>query len=99
MCCRKYIRNTQYAIAVRFEVIMPTHLKGAGGAPGIALGRAVSYRPALAAPGNADADAATALARFAAAQAAAAAALNALAERLHAEGRPKEAGIFEAQAL
>jgi phosphotransferase system enzyme I (PtsI) len=78
---------------------MSIYLKGAGGAPGIALGRAVCYRPALAAASDADADATTALARFAAAQAAAAAALNALAERLHAEGRSKEAGIFEAQAL
>jgi phosphoenolpyruvate-protein phosphotransferase len=78
---------------------MPIYLKGAGGAPGIALGRAVCYRPLAVALDDADADAAAALARFAAAQAAAATALNALAERLRAEGRAEEAGIFEAQAL
>jgi len=39
------------------------------------------------------------LARFTTAQAAAAGALAALAERLRAEGRDEEAGIFDAQAL
>ncbi len=78
---------------------MSIHLKGAGGAPGIALGRAVCYRPVVVAASDADADAETALARFATAQLSAAAALNALAERLHAEGHSEEAGIFEAQAL
>src|SRR5690349_646957 len=78
---------------------MSVELKGAGGAPGIALGRAVCYRPVPAAAGEADPDADSALARFAAAQAAAAAGLNDLAERLRGEGKPEEAGIFEAQAL
>src|SRR6266542_4014451 len=68
-----YVCN--YALRTTHEVIMSIHLKGAGGAPGMAL------------------------ARFATAQLSAAAALNALAERLHAEGHSEEAGIFEAQAL
>ncbi|MBK9943372.1 MAG: phosphoenolpyruvate--protein phosphotransferase [Kouleothrix sp.] len=78
---------------------MSTHLHGAGGAPGIALGRAVRYLPAQPQATAPDADPATALARFADAQARAVASLNALAERLHSEGRPNEAAIFEAQAL
>src|SRR5438876_317782 len=77
---------------------MSTHLHGAGGAPGIALGRAVRYLPAQATDLS-DADPAAALARFRTAQAAAASALAALAERLRAEGRAEEAGIFDAQAL
>ena len=78
---------------------MSIRLKGAGGAPGIALGRAVLYLPAQAEPQVADASPEEALSRFAAAQAAAAQALNALAERLRGEGREEEAGIFEAQAM
>jgi phosphotransferase system enzyme I (PtsI) len=78
---------------------MSTELKGAGGAPGIALGRAVCYRPPELADTGADADADVALERFAAAQASAAAELTALAERLRAEGKPNEADIFEAHAL
>jgi phosphoenolpyruvate-protein phosphotransferase len=77
---------------------MSTHLHGAGGAPGIALGRAVRYLPAQM-PDLSDDDPAAALARFRTAQAAAAGALAALAERLRAEGREEEAGIFDAQAL
>ncbi|MFN8500303.1 phosphoenolpyruvate--protein phosphotransferase [Kouleothrix sp.] len=78
---------------------MPSYFHGAGGAPGIALGRAVRYRPAAPDAALVDADADAALARFADAQARAVAALNGLAERLRAEGKPDEAGIFEAQAL
>ncbi|HEX9372018.1 MAG TPA: phosphoenolpyruvate--protein phosphotransferase [Roseiflexaceae bacterium] len=78
---------------------MSIHLRGAGGASGIALGRAVLYLPVQAAPEPTDPDPESALARFTAAQAAASAALTALAERLRAEGRAQEAGIFEAQAL
>jgi phosphotransferase system enzyme I (PtsI) len=78
---------------------MSTHLNGAGGAPGIALGRAARYLPAAPAPVPADETPDAALGRFTAAQAAAAHSLTALAERLRAEGRDAEAGIFEAQAL
>ncbi|MBK9710579.1 MAG: phosphoenolpyruvate--protein phosphotransferase [Kouleothrix sp.] len=78
---------------------MSMHLKGAGGAPGIALGRAARYLAAAAAPDPVDASPAAALSRFAAAQAAAARTLSDLAERLRAEGRAEEAGIFDAQAL
>lgn len=78
---------------------MTIYLRGAGGAPGIALGRAVRYVVAQAAELPPDADAHTALARFSAAQTTAAAQLNALAEQLRGEGHAEEAGIFEAQAL
>jgi len=78
---------------------MSIHLKGAGGAPGIALGRAVLYLPAQAESYVADASPEEALSRLAAAQAAAAQALGGLAERLRGEGREEEAGIFDAQAL
>jgi phosphotransferase system enzyme I (PtsI) len=74
-------------------------LQGAGGAPGIALGRAVRYLPAQADPEPADIEPEVALARFTSAQATSAQALVALAERLRAEGRAEEAGIFDAQAL
>jgi len=47
---------------------MSTHLKGAGGAPGIALGRAVCYLPGQPAPDLADAGPQAALERFGAAQ-------------------------------
>lgn len=78
---------------------MPTQLHGAGGAPGIAIGRAVRYLPAAPAPATADASPAAALERFAEAQARAIDSFNTLGERLRAEGRTDEAGIFEAQAL
>lgn len=78
---------------------MSIHLKGAGGAPGIVLGRAVLYLPAKADVALAYSSAEEALAHLAAAQAAAAQLLSALAERLRAEGREEEAGIFDAQAL
>jgi phosphotransferase system enzyme I (PtsI) len=81
------------------EAAMSTHLHGAGGAPGIALGRAVRYMPAAPEALPADPDADAALARFSAAQAAAAQALTALAERLRGEGRPVEAEIIDAQAV
>jgi phosphotransferase system enzyme I (PtsI) len=75
-------------------------LAAAGGAPGIAFGRAVRLvhaTPAAADPPGEPPDAA--LARFAAAQAAAAARLRALADRQRAAGLADEAGIFEAHAL
>jgi phosphotransferase system enzyme I (PtsI) len=79
---------------------MPISLRGAGAAPGIALGRAVRYRvPQGGAPAPADPDPEAALARFAAAQQSAAAQLRALADQLRAEGRAPEAAIFDAQAL
>jgi phosphoenolpyruvate-protein phosphotransferase len=78
---------------------MSIHLKGAGGAPGIALGRAVRYVPPDYDAAAVELEPAAALERFATAQAQAAEALNALAERLRAEGRDAEAGIFEFQAL
>lgn len=81
-----------------FGSTMPTQFHGAGGAPGVALGRAARYQPAAAAA-LPELSPDEALARFETAQAQAAAALNGLAERLRAEGRPNEAGIFEAQAL
>ena len=52
---------------------MTIYLRGAGGAPGIALGRAVRYVVTQAAELPPDADADAALARFSAAQTAAAA--------------------------
>jgi len=78
---------------------MTIYLRGAGGAPGIALGRAVRYVVTQAAELPPDADADAALARFSAAQTAAAAQLAVLAEQLRGEGHAEEAGIFEAQAL
>src|SRR3954468_19537981 len=78
---------------------MAIHLKGAGGAPGIVLGRAVLYLPAKAEAALTYTSAEDALAHLAAAQAAAAQSLSALAERLRGEGREEEAGIFDAQAL
>jgi len=78
---------------------MAIHLKGAGGAPGIVLGRAVLYLPAKAEAALTYTSAEDALAHLAAAQAAAAQSLSALAERLRGEGRKEEAGIFDAQAL
>lgn len=78
---------------------MSTHLHGAGGAPGIALGRAVCYQPSTASRTITDETPEAAIARFEAAQAQAIANLNGLGERLRAEGRPNEAAIFEAQAI
>ncbi|HET9221910.1 MAG TPA: phosphoenolpyruvate-utilizing N-terminal domain-containing protein, partial [Roseiflexaceae bacterium] len=66
---------------------MSTHLKGVGGAPGIALGRAFCYLAddaASQAPVDEDSDAA--LERFAAAQAAAVERLNTVAETQRAQG-------------
>jgi phosphotransferase system enzyme I (PtsI) len=79
---------------------MSTHLRGVGGAPGIALGRAFCYLAddaADQAPAEETPDAA--LERFATAQAAAVARLNAVAETQRAQGYEQEAGIFEFQAL
>jgi phosphoenolpyruvate-protein kinase (PTS system EI component) len=78
---------------------MSTHLRGAGGAPGIVLGRAVRYLPAPAAATAAVSDPEADLRRFAGAQASAAAHLRELAEQWRGEGRASEAGIFDAQAL
>src|SRR5215212_6159595 len=78
---------------------MSIHLRGAGGAPGIVLGRAVLYLPAKVDAALVYASAEEALVHLAAAQAAAAQSLYALAERLRAEGRDQEADIFDAQAL
>ena len=78
---------------------MSIHFKGAGGAPGIVLGRAVLYVPAKADATLVYSSTEEALAHLAAAQAAAAQSLSALAERLRGEGREEEAGIFDAQAL
>ena len=79
---------------------MSRQLHGVGGAPGVALGRAVRYQAQIsqATPGD-DGDMETALARFAAAQVTAAERLQAIADQFHAEGHDHEAGIFEAQAL
>jgi phosphotransferase system enzyme I (PtsI) len=79
---------------------MSKHLKGVGGAPGIALGRAFRYLSGDA-PGQAAADESpeAVLERFAAAQAAAIERLNAIAEAQRAGGYEQEAGIFEFQAL
>ncbi len=78
---------------------MSIHLRGAGGAPGIGVGRAVRYVPAAPVEMPDDADADAALARFAAAQALAKAQLDALADQLRAEGRADEAEIFVAHVL
>ncbi len=78
---------------------MPIHLIGAGGAPGIVLGRVVLYRPAKADMAAAYSSVEDALALLTAAQAAAAQVLSALAERLRGEGRDQESDIFDAQAL
>jgi phosphotransferase system enzyme I (PtsI) len=78
---------------------MSTHFRGAGGAPGIALGRASIYTIEETPVQATDANPEAALERFAIAQSAAAAALRALAEQFRAEGKDEEAGIFDAQAL
>src|SRR6266511_4025492 len=75
-------------ISGRRNIAMSIHLKGAGGAPGIALGRAVLYLPAQAESYVADASPEEALSRLAAAQAAAAQALGGLAERLRGQAEP-----------
>jgi phosphotransferase system enzyme I (PtsI) len=79
---------------------MSTHLKGAGGAPGIVLGRAFCYavRDDDPAAGR-DERPGDALARFVAAQAAAVERLNMIAEAQRVAGHESEAGIFEFQAL
>jgi len=78
---------------------MSIHFTGAGGAPGIALGRAVVYLPAKAGAALAYSSTEDALAHLATAQSAAAQSLGALAERLRGEGCEQEADIFDAQAL
>lgn len=78
---------------------MTRELHGAGGAAGVALGRAVVYRPSHAATAIVDADPNAALGRFAAAQSAAAARLRTLAERFRTDNRAHDAGIFDAQAM
>ncbi|MEP7190446.1 MAG: phosphoenolpyruvate-utilizing N-terminal domain-containing protein, partial [Roseiflexaceae bacterium] len=78
---------------------MSIHLTGAGGAPGIVLGRVVLYLPAKVDTAAAYASVEDALALLTAAQAAAAQVLSALAERLRGEGRDQESEIFDAQAL
>jgi phosphotransferase system enzyme I (PtsI) len=79
---------------------MSVHLRGVGGAPGIALGRAFCYLADDAAGQAAtDETPAAALERFAAAQAAAVERLNAVAEAQRVQGYEQEAGIFEFQAL
>ncbi len=79
---------------------MSRQLHGVGGAPGVALGRAVRYEAQItkAVPHGSD-DVDDDLARFATAQAVAAERLQAVADQFHAEGHNHEAGIFEAQAL
>lgn len=78
---------------------MSRHFRGVGGAPGIALGRAVRHQPEQQSTQQPDEDAVTALTRFATAQATAAARLQELATQFRAEGHDDEAGIFDAQAL
>src|SRR5690349_21316090 len=80
---------------------MSTQFKGAGGAPGIAIGRAFCLRPAPMSDqsGLASASPDAALERFAAAQIAAAARLNAVAEDQRSSGFEHEAGIFEFQSM
>ncbi|HWQ14246.1 MAG TPA: phosphoenolpyruvate-utilizing N-terminal domain-containing protein, partial [Roseiflexaceae bacterium] len=78
---------------------MSIHLRGVGGAPGIALGYAARSFPERASWGQAEADPEVTLRRFASAQAQAASELRALAAQLRAEGREEEAGIFDAQSL
>src|SRR5258706_3004974 len=91
------LHSTQHTTHDRGD--MSTHMRGAGGAPGIVLGRAARYFPPPAAPALSEADPEMALKRFAEAQAAAAAQLRALAERLRGQKHADEAGIFDAQAL
>src|SRR5215212_8045135 len=80
---------------------MSTQFNAAGGAPGIAIGRAFCLQaapaPDTSTPEDASPDAA--LERFAAAQIAAAARLNAVAEDQRNSGFEHAAGIFEFQAL
>lgn len=72
---------------------------GAGGAPGILIGRAFLVQDAPPSPLATAEDAATAMHRFTQAQTQAAEHLEQLAERLTASGRSSEAGILEAQAM
>lgn len=78
---------------------MAIYLRGAGSAPGVALGRAVRYLPETMALRAVDADVDAAMARFAAAQTAVAEQLRTLAAMLRAEGRAEEARIFDAHAF
>ena len=78
---------------------MPTYLQGAGGAPGIALGRAFRLReaPAMPAPRSEAPD--EAIGRFTAALSSAVERLNAIADQQRELGFEQEAGIFEFQAM
>jgi len=78
---------------------MAIYLRGAGGSPGVALGRAVRYLPDHHAWHVIDADVDAAIRRLVAAQATAAGQLRALAAILREEGRLEEARIFDAHAL
>ncbi len=78
---------------------MAIYLRGAGSSPGVALGRAVHYRPNNHAWHTVDADIDAAMARFKAAQTMAAGQLRKLAELLREEGRSEEARIFDTHAL
>lgn len=78
---------------------MPTYLHGAGGAPGIAIGRVVRYTSA----GNdgrlLDSSPEAAVQRFVTAQATAVARLRTQADRLRAEGHVEGAAILDAQSM
>jgi len=74
-------------------------LRGLAAAPGVAIGPALVYTPKAAAPAQRDGDAAAELARLDDAIARADAALEALEERLRAEGQPDEAEIFAAHRM
>ncbi len=78
---------------------MAREFRGAGGALGVALGRAARLAAGRPAEVPADEPAEAALARFAAAQRAAAKRLADLGAQLRHEGRADEAGIFDAHAL
>jgi phosphoenolpyruvate-protein phosphotransferase len=85
------------------HLVPAARVKGVGASPGIALGRPFVLRPATLAPPEARSLAPTEVGReqerLRSASAAAAAELESLAERLTAEGKESEAGIFRAQAL
>lgn len=78
---------------------MAIYLRGAGSAPGVALGRAVRYLPDNQPLPTVDANIDAAMTRFATAQTAAAVQLRSLAEMLYTEGRTDEAQIFDAHSL
>jgi phosphotransferase system enzyme I (PtsI) len=80
---------------------MSKQLKGAGGAPGIAIGRAfcLPIEPTRDASAQSQESPELAIERFEAALAVAAERLNAIAEGQRANGFEQEAGIFEFQAM